>query len=204
MVEQDVNVAYVGLSGFPYGFAAISRQKLLCQGLQHAGASVQVICNRAAFRDDRMQGRDGNFEGVAYYYAVNPKRHEQFVVRNILKMIGPWKELRLLRKLSKQKRITHLLVTNNNEILNSLWYACMGRMIGAKVVYSLVELYEPASTTSWRKKLNHRLFIRHGLKLYDAYLPISSYIANYFKQIERPSLLLPIMVDFEKIHALEA
>lgn len=203
MIEQNVNVAYVGLSGFPFGLAAISRQKLLCQGLQHAGASVRVLCHRAAFRDDRMQARSGTFEGVPFQYAVNPKRNEHFLIRNILRLIGPWQEFRLLWKLNKQQRITHLLVTNNNEILNSVWYACIAKTLGSKVIFSLVELYEPSSTTSWMKKMNHRLFIRYGLRLYDAYLPISTYIANYFQGVKRPSLLLPIMVDFNKIDALK-
>lgn len=203
MSEHSLNVAYVGLSGFPFGYAAISRQKLICQGLQNAGASVKVICSRAVIRGNKILPRSGEFEGVSYVYAVNPLRNGSFFIRNLLRFFEPWLELLLLLKLNKQKRFTHVIVSNNNEIINSIWYSAIAKLLGSKVIFSLVELYVPASTQSLKSKLNHYLFLRFGLQLYDAYLPISSYIERYFRNVPRPSLLLPIMVDVDKVTRVE-
>jgi glycosyltransferase involved in cell wall biosynthesis len=199
MGTNRLNLVYVGLSGFPHGQAAISRQKLLCKGLILAGAKVLVLCAKAAFRTPQVISRAGEFEGVPYEYAMNPVRSENFVIRNIKRLLSPIFEFRLIIRIHRKERITHILVTNNNEILNSIWYALIARLIRAKVVYSLVELYEAKNAKTCFKKWNHALFNRFGLRLYHAYLPISSYLSNRFSMIPRKSLYLPIMVNYELI-----
>jgi len=204
MNKPEMNIVYVGLSGFPFGYAAISRQKLICQGLQRAGASVSIVCSRAVFRDSRMKSRLGEFEGLSYRYVVNPKRSDSFIIRNLLRLSEPWRELICLYKMNRQKKISHLLVSHNNEMMKSIWYFLVSKLIRSKVVFSLVELYEPGYAKSFTAKLNHFFFLRVGLRFYDAFLPISGFIADFFKDVPRPSLLVPIMVDFERVSSVSS
>lgn len=203
MKRDNIHVAYVGLSGFPIGLAAISRQKLLCKGLQHAGARVQVICDKPAFKGSTEVPQSGVFEGVPFHYATHPLKSNSFFIRNLIRVLSPINEFRLIWKLHRKDKFTHILVSNNNGFLSSVWYGFVAKVFGLSAILSIVELYEPQSTKSILKKINHFCFTRFALHFFDGYLPISKVISDFYQKFKTPSLYLPIMVDLDYISQIQ-
>ena len=199
MRKDSLHVVYIGVSGFPIGLAAISRQKLVSRGLINAGAEVTVLCARSVHNQGASVERAGVFEGVPYRYAVSPFRDQNFLVRNLKRKLDWLFELIELVKINQQKKVTHVIISNTNVFRYALWIRCIAYLMGFKMVLSLVEIYKGRRGQSFLTRVNNYLFNHFGLKFFDGYLPISHQLEKYFSPFNIPGFYYPIIVDIEKI-----
>ncbi|MBL7895174.1 MAG: glycosyltransferase [Bacteroidia bacterium] len=200
--KNSKHIVFLGLSGFPIGMAAIQRQILLGRALISEGWTVTVICTRSTHGNNVKIRKVGNYQGIRYVYLFDPIRKQNFFHRNFQKLSAPLIELFLLRKLNSKQDIYCAIVSNSNSFLNSIKSFLHSRIIGFKVIINLVEVYKERDRVTLFKKINDYFFNKFGLYFYDAFLPISDYIIDYFKSFHRRFHKIPVIVDVNTISNL--
>ncbi|MEL6194897.1 MAG: hypothetical protein AAFR66_22745, partial [Bacteroidota bacterium] len=202
---MDVKIVQVGKSGFPVVPAApIERIRLYGKGIVAHGEPVLVLNRKGVLTASQKQDEvppSGFYDGVNYHFVTDSVfRPSSFFTRNIRKVQGLFKEVGFLRKL-KQAKGTGYLIVHSMGFGNMLLYRLIASIWNYKFVYQIVEWN--AALTS-RKKLKNRIsdffFERIGLKIVDAYLPISHFLADTLKERYpgKPQLYVPIICDFSR------
>jgi glycosyltransferase involved in cell wall biosynthesis len=196
-------VIFLGLSGFPFGMAAISKQKLLAKSLINAGWEAHVINKRSVHQKKREIEKKGNVEGILYTYLYNPYRQNNFVLRNLQKLFSPVLEFIELCRIKRKTKFFVAVVSNSNMYFNSVGYYLMSRIIGFKLIHNTAELYINRSNTGIKRRLNDKLFNKYGLYFYDGYIPISQAIINYFKIKHRVYHYIPTITDISAYDSIK-
>jgi glycosyltransferase involved in cell wall biosynthesis len=194
------NVVCLGFSGFPFGLAAVSRQKLVAKGLIHAGMKVTVLCAKSVHDHSIDLPQHGEFEGVNYRYAVSPFRDKNFLVRNIKRRLSWFFELKELVSLNRQEKVTHVIVSNTNVFSYAVWIKLVSLVLRFKSILSLVEIYKSRPGQAFFTRINNYLFNQFGLFFFDGYLPISHQLEKHFEAFTTPHFYYPVIVDMEKLH----
>lgn len=201
--NSNLNVFFLGSSGFPYGFANIERQKLISMGLVNAGAKVTILNRKGvhtykAYPDLKPKGIH---EGVKYeYLSGSPYRQVGFIKRNLTKATSLFKEIRLLI-IEKRHSKLNVIIFNARNFSSLIYYYLISKFLNVPVAFNYVELNSAMENRSsiWYK-LNDYLFENIGIKLIPIILPISEYIYNFSLE-KNPSascLKIPTICDFEK------
>jgi hypothetical protein len=193
------NVVCLGFSGFPYGLAAVSRQKLVAKGLIHAGMKVTVLCAKSVHEHSIDLAQRGEFEGINYRYAVSPHRDKNFFVRNIKRMLSWFFELQELARLNREEKVTHVIVSNTNVFSYAVWMKLVSFVLRFKSILSLVEIYKSRPGQSFLTRINNYLFNQFGLYFFDGYLPISHQLEKHFEAFTTPHFYYPVIVDMKKL-----
>jgi glycosyltransferase involved in cell wall biosynthesis len=193
------NVVYIGFSGFPFGLAAVSRQKLVAKGLIHAGMNVTVLCAKSVHDHSIGLPQRGEYEGIRYCYAVSPHRDKNFLIRNVKRRLSWFFELRELVRLNKEEKVTHVIVSNTNVFSYAVWIKLVSLVLRFKSILSLVEIYKSRPGQAFLTRVNNYLFNQFGLYFFDGYMPISHQLEEHFKAFPTPSFYYPVIVDMEKL-----
>lgn len=201
--ENSKHVVFIGLSGFPIGMAAIQRQKLLGRALSNQGWRVTVICTRSTHPSNAKIRKVGSYKGIVYVYLYSPYRNNSFIIRNTQKLFAPLLEFLLLLKLNKRYKIKAAIVSNRNSFIDSIKYFLFSRIIKFRLLINLVEIYKGRANTSLKNRINDYLFNKMGLFFYDAFLPISDYISDYFSFTKKRFHKVPVIADVKAIHEVE-
>lgn len=199
----EKHAVFIGTSGFPFGLAAVQRQKLLAKALIYQGWRVTVICHRSVHLSDTKIPQVGHIEGMMYVYIYNPHKSDNFILRNLQKVFSPIFELIVLKKIQNKYGISSAIVFSRNFFIDSFQYFIFSKLLKFKLLLNLVEIYQGRKKTPLKRKVNDYLFNKLGLYFYDAYLPISRVIIEYFKSISRPYHYLPVIVNSDKFTDLE-
>jgi glycosyltransferase involved in cell wall biosynthesis len=194
-----MHAIFLGISGFPFGMAAIQRQKLLAKALLNETWQVTIISPRSIHPSERRVRRIGRVDKILYIYLFNPIRMNNFFFRNLQKLFEPIFETILLAKLKKKYGIDVGIVSNPNSFLTGIKYYLISRILDFKIYFNLVENYIDRGNISPTRKINNFLFNKYGLSFYDAYLPISKNLEESFSHQNKKSYYIPIIVDFELI-----
>lgn len=183
--------------------AAIQRQLLLGKALNYQEWKVTVISPRSIHSCNSEIKRIGKLSQLLYIYLYHPIRKTNFFTRNFQKLFEPFVEFALLLKLKNKHGIDIAIISHPNSFLQSIKYRSFSSLIGFKIFYNLVENYYGRNNTPLFRKTNNLLFNKFGVNFYDAILPISSNLnKDLVKSVE--SLIVPIIVDFDKIDAIES
>ncbi|MEM8897147.1 MAG: glycosyltransferase family 4 protein [Bacteroidota bacterium] len=206
---MDVKIVQVGKSGFPVVPAApIERIRLYGKGMVAQGEPVLVLNRKGVLTASQKKDEvppSGVNDGIYYHFVSDSVfRPSSFLRRNIKKIQGLFKEMGFLRK-AKKAKATGYLIVHSMGFGNMLLYRMVASVLNYKFIYQIVEWN--AALTS-RKKLKNRIsdffFERIGLRLADAYLPISHFLADTLKERypDKPQLYVPIICDFSRFEGI--
>jgi len=201
--KNKISIAYVGVSGFPYGFAVIQHIRTVAKGLIGAGVPVTVIC-RKGILDPAGAIKfpsSGMFEGMRYVYtSFSIYRHPNFIKRNISKVIGLINEMRLLAKLAAHSE-TFAVVITSLEFLDVVYYWLLSKIFKFSIVMNYVEFNSSMpGRTGLKNRINDFLFDNYSFNFVDIVLPISEFlIERVQKRVpHKPYIKLTPMSDFKR------
>ena len=202
MKARAKQMFFLGLSGFPLGMAAIQRQKLISKALISEGWNVVVICSRGTHNKELNIKKVGRYKGVLYVYLFGPFRNQNFIIRNLQKVIAPFMEFALLLRFKRRRGIHAAIVSNRNSFLASIKYRVVSKVLDFKLIINLVEIYKRRENTNIPTKINDLLFNNLGVYFYDAVFPISRYIRDSYSLHKKKHHLIPIITDYSYINSV--
>lgn len=199
---KDASIIYVGVSGFPTGFAMIEKIKLISLALQEQGYDIVVLNRKWSDGNSKLKGE---IRGIKYINALGIRhRPKDYIRRNIYKFILPFKEARLLIRIAKRNSTKYFFV-NSRSIGLLLQYYLIAKALNIKLVITYVEHGSSMVTKSKFSKISDILFERFAFKLVDAALPISDYLTEIIRKQNKslPILKTPVLTDIEFINTVE-
>ena len=197
------HVVFLGESKFPFGLASIQRMILMSKALIEEKLKITVICRKGSLDPDLHANfpLKGEYENIAYIYTSGSiHKPPGFISRNLDKLIGIWREYLLLKRLARQNEID-IAILSNRKTIHALRYLVLSRIYNFPLVLNLVER---ASAMNDRgglgRKINAWIFDHWLVPLFDAALPISNELSEFYlkKAPGKPFLKLPILCDFSK------
>jgi glycosyltransferase involved in cell wall biosynthesis len=189
-----IRIHYVGLSGFPFGLAAIEKQKLIARGLVDAGADVTVICNRWGNFDSEKLSKSGEFLGVRYYYTTHyTSRPTSFLKRRLAISVG-----RLIEIFTLFTNKQDIILVSSENFYHIFLYYLIAKIKRKKIFLTYVEDVSFMFSSSGLNKIKIKLFDRYIWKILDGAFPISEYLMDKVNKANPslPKLKLPTIVDF--------
>jgi glycosyltransferase involved in cell wall biosynthesis len=195
---------YVGYPGFPLGLAQVQRQLLISKGLVEHGCQVKVLSRYGIHSKDRDKKifSKGNFEGVDYVFCSGtPYRPKQFIIRNLLKIIGFFNELRIIIQERFKYNADVIIITSNN-IRGIIYYHLLAKILGYTSVVDQVE-YWSAQKNSTTKKIDSFFNDRYYGNFADKIIVISDFLLTKLKKKypRVPVIKIPAICDFSKFQA---
>ncbi len=204
-IDKPLNVAWLGVSGFPFGLAEIQKTIILGDALVKVGVQFTVINRKGVFERDQHTAINaaGEFKGINYVYASGiTYRPKNFFIRNFMKIKGTWNEYWFLRKMHSEDKSLIAIVSNLN-FLQSFLYLIYGKILNFPVIYLYVEMpFKMQHRAGALTKVNDYLFDKLLLKRMSGALPISELLIENFQKIApgKPILKIPTICDFESFN----
>ena len=197
---KKLNFVHLGISGFPYGLAAIQKLKLICKSLNFVGVDVCVI-NRFGVHESKDLEIEGVYDRINYTYASGTShRPKNFFIRKFFKLYGLINEIRIL--ISLKNKLDAAIVSTRN-FPNLFLYRILSKLLDIPLVLTYTESAKALNKKrSIFKKINAHLFDNFSLRLIDGAMPISDYLINSIenKSPNLPILKVPVLCDFEKFN----
>jgi len=191
-------IVHLGLSGFPRGLAEIQKQKLLSKALLGARAKVTVI-SRRGIHEPHLRDvipPTGCAEGITYLFASGSSiREDQFLKRNILKLVGLFNEFRFLWSMARHRELDAAIVSSMSAV-DIMYYNFLALILGFRFILNYVELN---SSMKGRENIclrfNDMIFDRFAAKIADAVLPISNVLMAHAQNVSpgKPMLKVPAL-----------
>ncbi len=208
-MKSNKRIIYLGCSGFPYGLAEVQKIILISKSLVLEGNDVTVICKRGVHDKNRHSNLKsfGKYQGIDYIYTPGtPFRNERFVIRNLLKIKGVIKEIVLLHKMQKNRRIDYAILSTHS-FSAILYYYLLSKLYKFKTVLNYVE-YSSGIKKKWNeidKKINDKLFDKFAPHLTSASFVISDFLIDHIRKVSpnKKYLKIPGLTDFEKYAEVE-
>lgn len=201
--KNDLQVVYLGESGFPIGFGGIQKMIMVSKALIEEGAQVTVINRKGSFDPNKPSDvqTEGVFEEIKYIYTSGSiYRPKGFIARNIQKIKGTFKEYQYLKQLKQQQQLDVAIISCYS-FTQVLLYRLYASWLNFPIVYNYVEMARVLdSRNTWSLKINDFLFERFLIPAMDAAFPISEVLIKHYKKIapEKKMIKLPILCEFEK------
>lgn len=196
-----MNILFVGISGFPFGLAAVEKQKIIAKGLVENGNSVKVICTDGEHAEKKVS-RKGNFEGIEYYYTSTfTYRKNNILLRRLNRYLGAILE-------------PFILLFSKSDVIVALsrnyFLMCEYKLISKIKGIPLTMLVHEDNTFIKNKRfslksINQLLYNKNIWFMVDAVFPISSYLEELIKK-NNPRLKqfsIPALTDFEFINNVQ-
>lgn len=201
--NKTERVLFTGSIGFPFGSAVTQRQIQLSNTLLNSGYKVTVI-NRRGAHSKLITRREkistfGNFNGIKYFYtSLIPYKSNNFIVRNIFKLIGIIVEFTSIgyHRLFKNARY----IFNNSIQINQLrYYYFLSKLFDLEFVYDYVEFVSSLGNRNdevTKRDSNNFDFIFY--KYVDKVIVISTFLEKHLKKVapKIKSLKIPPIIDF--------
>jgi glycosyltransferase involved in cell wall biosynthesis len=198
-------ILYVGYIEFPFGLAQVQRQLVMSKMLIHAGYDIKVLCRYGIYSDAKSERKyfvKGNYEGVNYEFCSGKTvRSNNFIIRNLLKIKGAYKELYYIISLGYKKELSAVFVsTNHFSNVVFYWIACrIGRV---QIILDNVEYFSLMKDRVGLNKLDAYLY-DHFLYLFvDKVICISDFLVTKAEQrmLKTKILKVPAITDYDKFN----
>ncbi|MEO6488416.1 MAG: glycosyltransferase [Ferruginibacter sp.] len=208
-MSNKKNVLFLGNSGFPYGLAEVQKILLISKCLVSTGNNVTVVCNTGVHKkkDHPEMTETGEFQGIHYIYTSGtPFYHEHLISRNLLKIKGAVKEIQLIIRRARDKKLDYAILSTH-QFFSVFIYFILSRLFGFKVILNYVE-YSSGIKKEWyrfRTILNDKLFDKYAPLLADGILPISEFLINHLKKIapKKSYFKIPGLTDYDRYNDIE-
>jgi len=197
---KKCSVIYVGLSGFPIGFAMIAKIVLISKALQYIGLSTLVI-NRKLSDESQYEGQ---YKGIRYTSVFNKRIHGSFLKRRFYNTILPFLEWKKISSEIKKNEVKYVIV-NSRDLFQLILYFLLSRKHRTKLLITYVELGSAMITSSRKVYINNFLFEKYAFRIVDGALPISEHLIQIIRKQNSnlPILKTPVLLDFEEIDAIK-
>lgn len=197
-----MNIIYLGCNGFPFGFAQVQKQKMISRALLDSDNKIIVISSKGVFEKSRNSKINfkGEYNGVKYYFtSLTAYRPKIFLLRNFLKITGYFFEfLLIIYKTSSTEKNVAIITTNS--LIKLIYYRIILKLLNYKIILSYEEFWKSTFLEKNKNSFNYK-FDDLASKYCDAFLPISTFLSDYQKSINKQVKLLkiPALTDFDLI-----
>lgn len=201
-MKKNINAVNVGLSGFPYGSAAVNRCLNIYSGLSGENFKIHIINYKAVHKPEIpvALSKRGVFRNITYEYTTpSPYKPDNFFKRRYYKFIGRTNEIYLILKLGINKKIDVMFYYPQGNLFDLMVYRLFSKLFGFPLIAHYVEY---RSSFDNRKKIllrvNDILFDKYFMFLVEGVLPISNFLINEIKKRRNnlPVLKILPVVDF--------
>jgi glycosyltransferase involved in cell wall biosynthesis len=201
-------VLFLGSNGFPIGMAAIQRQIQLAKTFKLAGFEVTVLNWKGVHSRDRIKMEKiqsvGYFEEIKYLYTSGvPRYYHNFLLRNLLKVIGRIGELAVILKYNLTKNVNSFVV-NCLELNELRYYYFIARILGVEVIYDYVEFVSSLGHRDMND-LPTNSFDYKFVKFADKFICISPFLESHLNSVapNKSKLLIPPIIDFDYVASIK-
>lgn len=206
---NSIKAVHVGISGFPFGSAAINKCLAVYQSLNQQGVDFLIINNKAVHKKNVPVPIDksGVIEDIDYIYTpYSPYKSDSFWVRRVSDISGRLNELRLLVSLAWKNEIDVMFFyPNNGTFVELIYYRILSKLFRFPLICHYVEYRSSFKATKLHQRISDRLFDNYFMHFVDAVLPISEYLIDHLKKsgFGKPYLKIPPLADFSKFKKQE-
>jgi len=207
---NKIKAVHTGVSGFPFGSAAINRCLSIYSILHKSGIEVLAINNKAVHLKNSANKveKKGSFESVSYvnttpliYKPKNP------IKRRLNNFFGTINEFLLLFKLGFKREIDVMFFYPRGYFFDLVFYWIFSKIFRFKILSHYVEYrssFESRKNSFWLR-LNDSLFDKHFMFFVDGVIPISEYLIDKVKERKKeiPLLKIPPLIDFNLFKGVE-
>ncbi len=202
-MKKRIKAIHLGVSGFPFGTAAINRCLNIYQSLIEYNVNVLVINRRAIHKKDipiKIK-KLSTFNSISYIYtSISPYKSDHFFVRRISNFWGRINEFYLLIKLLYKKEIDLIFYYPDGTNYRLILYRIISVVFRIPIICHYVEFRSKIvkRQQNLKFKISDYLFDNFFFYFVDAIIPISDYLCNYIvsKSQKKPFLKIPPIVDF--------
>ena len=202
---KKIKAVHVGISGFPFGSAAINKCLAVYESLTHYNVDFLIINNRAVHRSNIPVPleKTGTVNGMTYVYtAPSPYRSDSFLRRNLSHLWGRIREFILLVDLARTRSMDVMFYyPTNGSFFELVVYRAISKAFNIRLVAHYVEFRTAFDEgISFFDRLKHRLYDKYFMRFVDAVLPISEFLINQLqsRKYNGPYLKVPPLADFRQ------
>jgi glycosyltransferase involved in cell wall biosynthesis len=201
----ELRAVHVGVSGFPFGSAAINKCLAVYESLHQQQIDFLIINNRAVHGKNIPVAieKSGRVNNLRYVYTTpSPYKPESFFRRRFSNFAGRVNEFVLLLKLCLRNQLDVMFYyPTNGSFLELIYYRMFSRIFGFPIIAQYVE-YRTCFTdnTKLNEKIAHALFDKYFMRFVDGVLPISEYLIDHLKRrgYRKPIVKVPPLTDFNQ------
>lgn len=201
----ELRAVHVGISGFPFGSAAINKCIAVYESLYHQRIDFLIVNNRAVHKKNIPVPieRTGTINNLNYTYtSPSPYKSDSFFGRRTANFLGRVNEFFLLLKLCIANDIDVMFYyPTNGSFLELIYYRFFSKIFGFPLIAQYVE-YRTSfkSDAKPHEKVAHYLFDKYFMRFVDAVLPISEYLIEHLKRrgYAKPFIKVPPLTDFRQ------
>ncbi len=187
-----MKVLLVGISGFPFGMAAVEKQKLIAKALLlNDDVSVEIICNNNL--SQFAIKKKGEYQGIKFRYTtLFLKQGKNALLRRINLYYGKINELGYLLT----SRYDYIIVSSR-DFFQIFSYKIIAKIKNVKIVLTAVEDKAIMPSYTFFGKIDNFLYQKYVWRLVDGAFPISEELKNQIKNInsDLPQLKIPVLVN---------
>jgi glycosyltransferase involved in cell wall biosynthesis len=207
--SRTIKAVHVGISGFPFGSAAINKCLAVYQSLRKQDVEFLIINNKAIHKKNIPVSieKSGTIENIKYVYTpYSPYRSGSFWMRRISNVSGRWNELLLLIGLARRNEIDVMFFyPDNGSFAELIYYRILSKLFSFPLISHYVEYRTSFYTPRLFERISDLLFDKYFMRFIDAVLPISQFLIEHLKRrgLKKPYLKIPPLVDFSKFKRIE-
>jgi glycosyltransferase involved in cell wall biosynthesis len=203
ILSEKIKLVNVGLSGFPFGSAAINRCLNLYEILPKEDFEVLLINNKAIHHNNLPVNieKEGKYSHLYYEYTTPlPYKSNSFMKRRISNFLGILNEFKLLFKLGVRKEIDIMFYYPQGKISDLLFYRFFSKLFGFPLVSHYVEYRSSFEKNNFFLRIRDRIFDSFFMFFIDGFVPISQYLEESVKEKKSQllSIKIPPLFDFNK------
>ncbi len=199
---DNIHFVHVGVSGFPFGSAAINKCLAVYEVLVKNGNDVLIINSRAKHSKDvplRLKKKD-YYQNVCYVYTTpSPYKPNNFFLRRYYNLVGRTNEFILIVSLIIRKRIDVLIYYPHGLFFELIYYRILSKIFCFPIISHYVEFR--TAFTSRQKiwlRINDILFDKYFMRFVDGIMPISEFLIKHLKKrgFKDKFIKVPPIVDY--------
>jgi glycosyltransferase involved in cell wall biosynthesis len=203
--RPELHAIHVGISGFPFGSAAINKCIAVYESLHEQKVNFLIINNRAVHKKNIPVPieKSGTVNNLRYTYtSASPYKSDYFFQRRISNLLGRINEFFLLLKLCSSHKVDVMFYyPTNGSFFELIYYRLFSKIFGFPIIAQYVEYRTSFKSESKpHERVKHYLFDKYFMHFVDGVLPISEYLINHLKKrgYRKPYIKLPPLTDFNQ------
>jgi glycosyltransferase involved in cell wall biosynthesis len=201
--NKRLKAVHVGISGFPFGSAAINKCLAVYESVHKHNVDFLIINNRAVHKKNVPVPirKSGQVQNLRYCYtSLTPYKSDSFLTRRVSNFTGRIMEFFLLIRLCARQEVDVMFYyPTNGSFFELIYYRIFSRAFGFPLIAQYVE-YRTAFKSEFKihEKIKHYLFDKYFMLFVDAVLPISEYLIAHLRSrgYTKAMIKVPPLVDF--------
>lgn len=207
---KKLNAVHVGISGFPFGRAAVYRCLAIYGLLKKENIDTLIINNWSTYKHDipvEIRKR-GVYDGIKYIYTTpSPYKPDNSLARKWYKIFGMINEYILLLQLSARGKIDLMFFYPTGNFFDLLIYRLFSVIFRYPLISHYVEFrsgFTKRKTNRWLR-MNDYLFDNYFMKFVNGIIVISHFLIDQIKAryYKGPLIKIPPVSDYNSFHFIK-